>query len=145
MTTVSGFRHWLLRRVRTPPLAAPIDLAAYAISDGDMSALLKTLTNDQHTHKGRKMGRCLDHFRDEGSAADPIADRTKAAAEPCWGLVDRRHKLGVEDGTGFCEQPCGDALILPQKGTTLALQLLRLWIDHWQKERDNKGRGNFWV
>ena len=82
-----GFRHWLLRRVRTPPLAAPIDLAAYAISDGDMSAFLKTLTNDQHTHKGRKMGRCLDHFRDEGSARlilSPIEPRPLPSLVGDW-------------------------------------------------------------
>jgi hypothetical protein len=37
------FRAWLLRRVRQPPLAAPIDLARFAISDRDMALLLKQL------------------------------------------------------------------------------------------------------
>ena len=36
------FRAWLLRRVRTAPLAAPVDAACYTISD-DMVALLKRL------------------------------------------------------------------------------------------------------
>jgi hypothetical protein len=36
------FRAWLLRRVRTAPLCAPIDPGRYAISD-DMAALLKQL------------------------------------------------------------------------------------------------------
>jgi hypothetical protein len=36
-------RRWLRRRVRTAPLATPIDPAAFAISDRDMVALLKTL------------------------------------------------------------------------------------------------------
>ena len=35
-------RRWLRRRVRTAPLAAPVDPAAFAISD-DMAALLKAL------------------------------------------------------------------------------------------------------
>ena len=35
-------RRWLRRRVRTAPLAAPIDLSRFAISD-DMVALLKQL------------------------------------------------------------------------------------------------------
>ena len=35
-------RRWLRRRVRTAPLAAPVDPAAFAISD-DMVALLKQL------------------------------------------------------------------------------------------------------
>ena len=37
------FRAWLLRRVRTAPLAAPIDPACYTISDRDMALLLKRL------------------------------------------------------------------------------------------------------
>ena len=37
------FRRWLLRRVRTAPLAAPIDPAAFAISEGDLALLLKQL------------------------------------------------------------------------------------------------------
>ena len=37
------FRAWLLRRVRTEPLAAPIDPACFAISDRDMALLLKQL------------------------------------------------------------------------------------------------------
>jgi hypothetical protein len=35
------FRAWLLRRLRNPPLAAPT--AAFAISDRDMTLLLKQL------------------------------------------------------------------------------------------------------
>jgi hypothetical protein len=37
------FRAWLLRRIRTAPLAAPVDPARFAISDRDMAALLKAL------------------------------------------------------------------------------------------------------
>ena len=37
------FRAWLLRRLRNPPLAAPIDPASFAISDADMALLLKKL------------------------------------------------------------------------------------------------------
>lgn len=37
------FRRWLRRRVRLPPLAAPVDLATFAISEGDMALLLKAL------------------------------------------------------------------------------------------------------
>ena len=37
------FRAWLLRRLRHPPLAAPIDPACFAISDRDMALLLKQL------------------------------------------------------------------------------------------------------
>ena len=37
------FRAWLLRRVRTAPLAPPIDPARFAISDADMAALLNKL------------------------------------------------------------------------------------------------------
>jgi hypothetical protein len=36
------FRAWLLRRVRTAPLCAPVDSACFAIS-GDMALLLKEL------------------------------------------------------------------------------------------------------
>ena len=38
-----ALRAWLLRRLRNPPLAAPIDPARFAISDRDMASLLKTL------------------------------------------------------------------------------------------------------
>ena len=37
------FRAWLLRRLGHPPLAAPIDLTRYTISDADMALLLKQL------------------------------------------------------------------------------------------------------
>jgi hypothetical protein len=40
------FRVWLLRRVRTTPLAAPIDPAAFAISDRGMATLLKNLVGE---------------------------------------------------------------------------------------------------
>jgi hypothetical protein len=36
------FRAWLLRRVRTHPLAAPTDPACFAISDREMALLLKS-------------------------------------------------------------------------------------------------------
>jgi hypothetical protein len=39
-------RRWLRRRVRTAPLAAPVDLTAFAISDRDMALLLKQLRAD---------------------------------------------------------------------------------------------------
>ena len=35
-------RAWLLRRLKNHPLAAPIDLARFAISDADMALLMKT-------------------------------------------------------------------------------------------------------
>ena len=35
------FRAWLLRRVRTAPLAAPGDLARYTISDADIALLMR--------------------------------------------------------------------------------------------------------
>jgi hypothetical protein len=41
------FRAWLLRRVRTAPLAAPIDPARFAISDRDMALLMKQLPLDE--------------------------------------------------------------------------------------------------
>jgi hypothetical protein len=36
-------RAWLLRRLRNPPLAAPIDPGRFAISDADIAALLNKL------------------------------------------------------------------------------------------------------
>ncbi|WP_338822716.1 hypothetical protein WDM22_02025 [Bradyrhizobium septentrionale] len=36
-------RRWLRRRVRTAPLAAPVDPARFAISDRDIAALLRAL------------------------------------------------------------------------------------------------------
>ena len=39
------FREWLWKRLRSRPLVA-VDPAAFALSDGDMAALLKTLAND---------------------------------------------------------------------------------------------------
>jgi hypothetical protein len=35
------FRAWLLRRLRNPPLAAPVDPARFAISDADMALLMR--------------------------------------------------------------------------------------------------------
>jgi hypothetical protein len=37
------FRAWLLQRVRTAPLAAPIDPARFTILDADIAALLNKL------------------------------------------------------------------------------------------------------
>jgi hypothetical protein len=68
-------RAWLRRRLRTAPLAAPIDLARYAISDADMAALLKKL----HLRGGRCRwrDRAVDHpigtERSRPKARDPIA------------------------------------------------------------------------
>ena len=42
-----GFRYWLLRRVRSPPLAPPIDPAVFSLSDRDVAALLQALDNDR--------------------------------------------------------------------------------------------------
>ena len=42
------FRRWLLRRVRQPPLAAPIDPACFAIADVALTSLLKTLEPRHH-------------------------------------------------------------------------------------------------
>jgi hypothetical protein len=36
-------RAWLRRRLKNPPLAAPIDPASFAISDADMALLMKQL------------------------------------------------------------------------------------------------------
>ena len=36
-------RRWLRRRVRTAPLAAPVDLTRFTISDRDLALLLKQL------------------------------------------------------------------------------------------------------
>ena len=38
-----ALRAWLRRRLKNPPLAAPIDLARFTISDADMALLLKQL------------------------------------------------------------------------------------------------------
>src|SRR6476661_8005798 len=38
------FRAWLLRRVRTAPLAAPIDPARFSISDADIAIVLRSAT-----------------------------------------------------------------------------------------------------
>ena len=38
-----GLKAWLRRRLKNPPLAAPIDLARFTISDADMALLLKQL------------------------------------------------------------------------------------------------------
>ena len=49
------FRAWLLRRVRTAPLTAPVDLSRFAISDRDMAALLEQLPvrpDDAHRRTG---------------------------------------------------------------------------------------------
>jgi hypothetical protein len=36
-----ALRAWLRRRARQPPLAAPIDLASFTISDADIALLLR--------------------------------------------------------------------------------------------------------
>ena len=38
-----AMRDWLRKRLRNRPLAAPVDLSRFTISDGDFAALLKTL------------------------------------------------------------------------------------------------------
>ena len=38
------FRAWLLRRLKNPPLAAPIDPARFSISDADLAILLRSAT-----------------------------------------------------------------------------------------------------
>ena len=38
-----ALRAWLRKRLRNPPLAAPVDLTRFAISDADMALLLKQL------------------------------------------------------------------------------------------------------
>jgi len=47
------FRAWLLRRVRTAPLAAPTHPACFAISDRDMAALLQTLVSEPRHNRQR--------------------------------------------------------------------------------------------
>jgi hypothetical protein len=47
------FRAWLLRRVRTAPLAAPVDPACYAISEGDLALVLKTLERRHRRQRSR--------------------------------------------------------------------------------------------
>ena len=47
-------RRWLRRRVRIAPLAPPIDLADFAISRRDMTALLDALDRDRRSpHRQR--------------------------------------------------------------------------------------------
>ena len=46
-----AFRAWLLRRLRNPPLAAPVGLTCFAISDRDLAFLLKTLTGEPRHHR----------------------------------------------------------------------------------------------
>ena len=65
------FRSWLLRRVRTPPLAPPIDLAVFAISDGDVAALLKALAGEPSD--GRPIGR--QFWRSQGAVPMPAGWR----------------------------------------------------------------------
>ena len=36
------FHAWLLRRLKNPPLAAPIDPARFSISDADLAILLRS-------------------------------------------------------------------------------------------------------
>lgn len=36
------FRAWLLRRLKNPPLVAPIDPARFSISDADLAILLRS-------------------------------------------------------------------------------------------------------
>ena len=55
------FRAWLLRRLRNPPLAAPIDPARFAISDRDMALLLKTLVGEPR--HDRQRSRAAIHTR----------------------------------------------------------------------------------
>ena len=38
-----AMRDWLRKRLRNRPLAAPVDLSRFTISDGDFAALLKQL------------------------------------------------------------------------------------------------------
>jgi hypothetical protein len=38
-----AMRDWLRKRLRSRPLCGPVDLTAFAISDGDMALLLKQL------------------------------------------------------------------------------------------------------
>jgi hypothetical protein len=40
------FRAWLLRRLRHPPLAAPVDLSRFAVADRDLALMLKQLRAD---------------------------------------------------------------------------------------------------
>jgi hypothetical protein len=39
------FRAWLLRRLKNPPLAAPVDPARFSISDADLAILLRSATH----------------------------------------------------------------------------------------------------
>jgi len=45
-------RRWLRRRVRTAPLAAPVDPATFAISDRDLGLLLKQLRAADDADRG---------------------------------------------------------------------------------------------
>ncbi len=47
------FRRWLLRRVGSPPLAPPIDLADFTISPRDMAALLDALDRSAHPQRAQ--------------------------------------------------------------------------------------------
>ena len=41
-----AMRDWLRKRLRNRPLAAPVDLTAFAISDRDLASMLKQLRAD---------------------------------------------------------------------------------------------------
>jgi hypothetical protein len=56
------FREWLWKRLRSRPLVA-VDPTAYAISDGDMTALLEALDRDRRS-PARQLHRGSD--RDNG-------------------------------------------------------------------------------
>ena len=98
------FRAWLLRRLRHPPLAVPIDPARFAISDRDMALLVEALPlragdADRGTRlrdgfprdggrslAGRKMGRSLEHFRKEGARLIPEPTEPDPYAEEAYRL-----------------------------------------------------------
>jgi hypothetical protein len=41
-----AMRDWLKKRLRNRPLAAPVDLTGFTVSDGDLASMLKQLRAD---------------------------------------------------------------------------------------------------
>ena len=92
-------RAWLLRRLRNPPLAAPIDPARFAISDADIALLLRAVSKAPGE-----------------TAAGP--DRDKADGLSKVQSVDQRMRLGMRcrlsptadvpshtSGAAMCHEP----------------------------------------
>jgi hypothetical protein len=61
-----ALRAWLLKRLKSGPLAAPIDPARFTISDADMALLLKKLVGELRHHRQRTASAHAQHHDDGG-------------------------------------------------------------------------------